>query len=312
VVHLYVNRNPLERANRLRAYIAGQDMLRGQMTAFRDMTGVDPMDAIIAGSVAMSAVSHLDAPEGDGGHYASFDTAPPPCLLKSITVSALARSLGLPRETVRRRAAGLAAAGWLEQSSRGLTSVPAFLDATGHQKFLEQVNQAGVALLRGLGYPERRPGTDDGVWVDVEAIQVRDRLFSRLCLQFGLRLYEAAVRLTGNLERSLVLITVISMTLDPGGQAVSDSPRIKASVSRRALAAELDIHPETLRRLLIRLERDGLLTRSADGFRPSAALLTGEALARSVEQTVVQIRNLVRILARAGFLAEPNPDAGVA
>jgi hypothetical protein len=316
LVQLYVERNPLALPNRLRAYVAGQDMLRAQMSAFRAMAGVDPTDAIIAASVAMTAVAHLDAPEGGGDRYATFDKAPPPGIRKPITVSALARSLGLPRETVRRRAGGLAEAGWLERSSDGLTSVPAFMDVTGHQQFLERVNLAGLTMLRSLGYPDRAD-RQDGAWVDVEAIGVRDRQFSRLCLQFALRLYEAATRLTGDLERSLVLITVISLTFDPDADKTleGEEPEFRLSgppVPRLALAGVLDIHPETLRRLLIRLERNRMLVREPEGFRPSTALLTGEALARSVEQTVVQIRNLVRILARAGFLAEPNPDAGVA
>ena len=297
----------------LGTYIAAQLALREMMQAFRALAGVDPLDAIITATVAMASVAHLDRPGGDGDRYASFDRTPPPGARKPISVSAVARSLSLPRETVRRRARSLSEAGWLQVSAEGLGSVPAFMDVTGHQLFLARVNLAGLTFLRALG--RRSPGADAerGSPIDVAAVAGRDRLFARLCLQFALGLYEAATALTGDLERSLALTTLIAMAFEatsvPGPARKDHAPTSSSRpVTRLSMAARLDIHPETLRRLLLRLEADGQINRTGSGYAPSSSLLEGAALGRSIELTLVQTRNFIRSLGRAGFLTPP--DAG--
>ena len=287
--------------NDLAAYIAAQVALQAMMQGFRALAGVDPLDAIIAATVAMASVAHLDRPGGEGDRYARFDQAPPPDARKPIRVSAVARSLGLPRETVRRRARSLGEAGWLQVSPEGLSSVPAFADVTGHQTFLARVNRAGLTLLEALG----RQGVAQSPDIDIAAVEARDRLFARLCLQFALGLYEAATALTGDLERSLVLTALIAMAFEPtatpaDGRVAEEAPR---PIARLAMAARLDIHPETLRRLLLRLEADGHILRRPSGYEPAPSLLEGPALARSMELTTVQTRNFVRTLSRTGFLA---------
>jgi hypothetical protein len=187
------------------------------------------------------------------------------------------------------------------------------MDITGHKQFLARVNQAGLTLLEALGYQTRAEAVGAPPEIDVAAVEARDRLFARLCLQFVLGLYEAATALTGDLERSLVLTTLVAMAYEPGSATPFDPERPAADqpprlVTRLAMARRLDIHPETMRRLLRRLEADGQVRRQAMGYEPTVSLLEGPALARSTELTAMQTRKFIKTLSWAGFLAPSTAE----
>jgi hypothetical protein len=93
---------------------------------------VDIFGDIQAGIVARSIVSantaHLDALMGEGWRYAGLDQPPPDEIRRPVSVSAIARSLGVPYETVRRQVRRLIEAGVCVRVGGGLIVPMAVLE----------------------------------------------------------------------------------------------------------------------------------------------------------------------------------------
>ena len=108
---------------------------------------------IIALSVTMGNVQHLvNSPELSGA-YADLSTVIPAELQRPVTRLAITRATGLPRETVRRKVAGLIEAGVLVKDERGgVRLTPGLLTAGAMLEAVEQ-NDADVRRLVRLVRP---------------------------------------------------------------------------------------------------------------------------------------------------------------
>jgi hypothetical protein len=83
------------------------------LRAFRLLVATygDIQAGIVAQAIVNANTAHLDAPMGDGWRYAGIDQPPPDEVRRPISVSGLAKSLGLPYETLRRQVRRLVEAG---------------------------------------------------------------------------------------------------------------------------------------------------------------------------------------------------------
>jgi hypothetical protein len=90
--------------------------------AFRLLTETygDIQAGIVAQSIVAANTAHLDALMGEGWRYASLDQPPPDEVRRPISVCELARSLGLPYETLRRQVRRLIEAGVCVRIEGGL------------------------------------------------------------------------------------------------------------------------------------------------------------------------------------------------
>jgi DNA-binding Lrp family transcriptional regulator len=137
---------------RLVARLSGEYCLRALqllVDTYRDIrTG------IIAQTIVASNTAHLEAPMGEGWRYAGIDSPPPDETRRPVSVSAVARSLGLPFETVRRHSRRLIDAGVCVRVDGGLivpmsvleqpASVSAMLaNVRNVRKFVRDLRAAG-------------------------------------------------------------------------------------------------------------------------------------------------------------------------
>jgi hypothetical protein len=63
----------------------------------------DILAGVVAQTIVAANTAHLEAPMGEGWRYAGIDQPPPDEVRRPVSASSLARSLGLPYETVRRQ-----------------------------------------------------------------------------------------------------------------------------------------------------------------------------------------------------------------
>lgn len=107
---------------------------------------LDLVDALISLTVTQANVEPLMRDIGLQRAYATYASPPPDDLRRPISINAVAQSLGLPFETVRRRIARLSPFGAYRTTRDGVYVPRSVLKAPGHRKAL----QAGHDRLRAL------------------------------------------------------------------------------------------------------------------------------------------------------------------
>jgi DNA-binding Lrp family transcriptional regulator len=303
----YPRRDPLRPANRLGFYLSASRAFLGHLQVAQAALALDAIDVIIGYAIVQAGVDHLDQPGGEGRLYARLDTPPPDDSRRPISVSALARSLSLPRETVRRRADHLLERAIVSRDERGLSVTTAFLTTPTYQTIVFSQMEPILGFLLKLGYPDDPEMGDARAWLDHQSILDRARQFGRIVLRVQLRHYETLARLGGDLHSGLLLSLILSNAGAAEGEAGQDG-----ATSRLQLAEALTLNRESTRRRLVSLARSGAIVRTSAGYRPSPELLSGPRLEAALSDTSLNIRQMVRLLAVHGFVHEPHPAAGIA
>jgi hypothetical protein len=83
-------------------------------------TSLDPLDVLIAMTVANSNVLHLTRPSETSRRHAHADRPAPDGIKRGISRNAISRTLNVPLETVRRRVGVLLTKGVLHERADGL------------------------------------------------------------------------------------------------------------------------------------------------------------------------------------------------
>lgn len=238
-------------------------------------------------------------------------TAPPDELRRPVSVNALAQSIGLPFETVRRRVRRLTRRGACVMKPAGLIVPQAVLSTPAHEAmiaaryrrlelFYADLRAAGsFALLGAPGTAQDELPTSGGPPL---------RLANRLLAQYLMRFVDGVMRRIGDPVTGLVLLEMarantehlVRPDLKAATPVLDNQPR---PVRIARLAERLGIPCETVRRRIARLAREGLCERSAQGYS-----VTGMGIARPdvpglMAENAVSLRRLFARLGRLGVLA---------
>ena len=115
----------------------------------------DSQAGIVAQSIVAANTAHLDVFMGEGWRYAGIDQPPPDEVRRPVSVSAIARSLGVPYETLRRQVRRLIEAGVCLRVDGGLIIPTAAVERpAAAQAMLANVRHVRefVDILRALGF----------------------------------------------------------------------------------------------------------------------------------------------------------------
>jgi DNA-binding transcriptional regulator YhcF (GntR family) len=230
--------------------------------------GLDPLDALLVLAINQANIAPLTRDPQARARYGGLDAPAPDDERRPVSINAVAASLGLAFETVRRRIRRLAAERVCTVSAEGVVvpasflASPSYLQSVmlGHarlRRFYEDLSAAG--LVEPLPPPA----------FDTDSVPVRAA--ARLLADYVLRAAEGLMREGGNVISVLVLVALLAAAL-ADERRVDDAPR---AVSVRAIALQLKLSPETARRHVAELIEDGLCIRT-----PTGLLLTEETLAR--------------------------------
>lgn len=241
----------------------------------REQVGGDLVSSLLIPAISDANVGHLDADPEISRRHQDLGTLYPDELRRPANALSIAHSLDIPRETARAKLAGMVASGILHRtgggyvlptstliSERFLPAVPRYMSAV--DDFI-----SGLGLIRAFGLkPESRLA--DPVWPVAWAAL-------RLTTAHLLRETVYARNLTKgmSLTACYVLLTVSQfvsgqLRLPPQIPARSGALAMKGAtfgpVRGAAVAAQLGLPEETVRRHLKQLVEAGYLSRGPQGF----------------------------------------------
>lgn len=265
----------------------------------------DIVDPLILSVVLQANIAPISQDLELSARYATLDDTPPDDLRRPVSINAVAASLQLPYETVRRRCARFIEAGALIATRRGLVlpgemvNNPFYL-ATATARY-ERL-RAFYFELRALGVFETAPRPNDVPTYRAAPIRAANRLIS----DYVLRVVETVMRGVGDPMSGLILLEMgraNAASLDPIDLQVEgpipDSRR--APISMLELSRRVGLPAETVRRHVNKLEAGGFC-RAVKGGR----LASVEKLMRGDPESggglAENLQNLQRLFARSATL----------
>ncbi|MFC3078987.1 hypothetical protein ACFODL_12885 [Phenylobacterium terrae] len=268
--------------------------------------GRDFTDNLILLAIIQANVAPITADPELQRRYATADAPPPDELRRPISINAVAASLQLPFETVRRRVVHMAEKGLCEITHRGLVVPESQVVPAAHVAILETNYRA----VRGLYLRLRTAGCLPPPANSPPAPAAPPlRAVARLSSDFVLRLVDPMIRTAGSLVGGLTLLAVFDLNTrripdeergderaGPDG-FVPDALRRPASV--REVAERLALPYEQTRRRLAAFAAEGRCTRAGEGY-----VLSAQNLARAdmLQAYRTSYGSLQRMFAGAGEL----------
>jgi DNA-binding Lrp family transcriptional regulator len=247
--------------------------------------------------------------------YGGVADSAPDELRRPVSINALAQSLRLPFETVRRRVQSLARDGRCLIGRQGVivprqaVVSPAYI---AMQRARYDRARAFYAALKPLGALPAAAGTPASPPQTAEPLI---RAGNRAISEYVLRGCAGLVDLTGSVMSSLVLLELVlanTAALTPAEVDAwrRDPERAGRPVRIAALASPLQVSGETVRRRLHHLEALGFCCRASGGLLATAPAAARPTLVREAQANQANLRRLFDRLRQFGILAAWDSAAG--
>lgn len=269
------------------------------------------VDALILLAIVQANVAPLLRDRDLQRAYASYDEPPPDELRRPVSVNAIAQSLRLPYETVRRRIARLARAGACEIGDHGVIVPTRELATPGHLMAMtavwDQIRRLYEAL-RELGLIDGMVSAEDRARGEAETESPPLRAVIRIASDFMLRLIDNVTAQFGSLIAGVVWFAILrgNGELAPGADEASvarkETPPRPVRVVE--IAARLSAPQETVRRYVGELVEQGFCARTPAGIIVPPEVLARPGAMKILQDNVTDLQRMFTGLAQLGVLAE--------
>jgi hypothetical protein len=245
--------------------------------------------------------------------YASVSQPPPEALRRPVSVNAIATSLNLPFETVRRRIAKLAGQGACAVTPAGICTPIAGAESP--------MFAAGATMIylrtQTLFFELRRLGSLDAPAPSAGAERPQDawpaRLVMRCVGEFVVRSIEPLTRQGVNILSAFIIMQVLDANtrhlMESRTRNLAGPDGVLLDVHRRpvsitVLASHLGLPRETVRRHVIQLAADGWCRRQGRGWIVPAAALARPPIIEFILGSQLNARRMFATLGKFGVLAD--------
>ncbi|MEW5685139.1 MAG: hypothetical protein AB1942_09485 [Pseudomonadota bacterium] len=267
--------------------------------------GQDLVGGVIFAAVVAANVAPVARDPALQRAYSSLEEPAPELLLRPVSISAIAHSLRMPFETVRRRLRGMVLDGIMSHGTGGVVVLPAALGspsflasmAARHERlgaFYREVKALGALPPEALApAPAASPSPV--------------RISNRAVWQYVLRVVDELMSMTGDVLTALVFLGIIRAnvaSLSPETvPAWTRSPFAHATPVRISpLARRLNLSPESCRRYAIALEGAGLCRRTTRGLFACVPPTTMDGVDRGVRANLANVQRMFVSLRQLGAL----------
>jgi DNA-binding Lrp family transcriptional regulator len=260
--------------------------------------GGDVLEPLVFAAIVQANQALLRNAPAVVARYGESPEAIPDHLRRPISINAVAESLRLPFESVRRKVRVLIDKQQCVSTPSGVYVPRSAIVSPRHAAIqaerLARLMRFHDALL-GVGFlaPEET--------LAAHLPEAMKRPANRALSQYMLRTVDHVVELTGDLTDGFLLLGLAAFNLRRDGDP---APR-----SALALAGSLGMSSETVRRRLAALEEAGLARRTPRGWIAGAPEALHERLFSLAAENAADLR---RLFARLKVLAEAQEDAGAA
>lgn len=260
---------------------------------------LEPLDVLLMLAINQANIAPLTRNPDARARYGQLEAPAPDAERRPVSINAVAASLGMPFETVRRRVRALVAAGVCAMCPEGVVVPASFLVSPGYIRSVLTAHQRLRAFyfeLAAANLIEELPPSA----YDLED-EIPVRAAARLLSDYVLRVSEGLLREGGNVVSGLILVALLGTALPGEGQAPA---------TLKALARRLDLPAETVRRHLVQLVEDGLAVRTPAGLVITAEILGRPGLQLLFADNMIHVQRLLAGLAERGvILAWEAPPA---
>jgi DNA-binding Lrp family transcriptional regulator len=278
--------------------------------------GEDVLDRLILAALLDANMAPVKQQDALQIAYAGLDDTPPDEMRRPISINAIAQSLGLSFETVRRRLRALERAGACTVTARGVIAAPSRVEGAAFKamsvaryerlrRFRDDLLAAGAMppVQSAQGAPPRPP-PERGAPV---------RVANRFLAEYLMRMIAGVMRHVPSPVAGLVLLHMVEANTEHLPLEARDAPLgtlAMRPVTMGALAARMGMPAETVRRRAVWLEGAGFCRRSRAGavIRPEA-FTTPQMLALAADNAT-NVQRLFTRLERFGILELWDAEAG--
>lgn len=259
------------------------------------MGGLEPLDALLVLAVNQANIAPLTRDPRARALYGALEAPAPDDARRPVSINAVAASLGLPFETVRRRIRRLAAAQVCQVSAEGVVVPASFLASPSYIQSVilghERLRRFYVEL-RDAGLVEALPPPA----FETDAVPIRAA--ARLLADYVLRASEGLMREAGNVISVLTLVALLAAALADQGRA-GDRPR---ALTVRGMSLTLKLSAETVRRHAGELVEDGLCVRTPAGLLVTEDALGAPGVRLLLAENAAHVQRLLAGLAERGVI----------
>ncbi|HKP80076.1 MAG TPA: hypothetical protein VJU34_13225 [Phenylobacterium sp.] len=259
------------------------------------MGGLEPLDALLVLAVNQANIAPLTRDPRARALYGALEAPAPDDARRPVSINAVAASLGLPFETVRRRIRRLAAAQVCQVSADGVVVPASFLASPSYIQSVilghERLRRFYVEL-RDAGLVEALPPPA----FETDAVPIRAA--ARLLADYVLRASEGLMREAGNVISVLTLVALLAAALADQGRA-GDRPR---ALTVRGMSLTLKLSAETVRRHAGELVEDGLCVRTPAGLLVTEDALGAPGVRLLLAENAAHVQRLLAGLAERGVI----------
>lgn len=270
---------------------------------------LDFTDAVILMAVTQANVEPVLRDPALNREFAAYDQPPPDELRRPISINAVAQSLGIPFETVRRRVTRLSRVGVYRTTPAGVF-VPGWVVRLGAHRSAAEANYRRVQdlyfRLAGLGALSALP--ESAAWSEAAPV----RAVARASAEYLLRLIATANLQLGDLGSAVVWLEVLRSTHEHlPDEAGVDRDQCRP-VRITAVAKRIGMPFETVRRRILDLAARGACQATDRGVVLSPETATSAEFAAICDANHRDLGRMFASLGQLGVLAAWEAEGALA
>lgn len=269
----------------------------------------DAHDAFILSTIANVSAAFLSQATEESAHFATANSPAPDELLRPISINALAQSLGMPFETVRRRVAGLKDEGLISVTPGGAVILSRTLASPAYTAMVAAHFERARRFYRDMKALEALPPLASGAAMERPRSELPIRVVSRTASDYFLRTAQPLFVLCGSLVgASLLAEVVLSNTEDMDDEALArwadDAGASGRPASMAQVAKAVSVARETARRHAAILEERQFVVVTRRGLIAIAPAQLQAHLIQLAATNLADARRFFATIERFGILAD--------